>query len=145
MPSLDALACHRALLAADHGVLATVGADGVPHAVPVCFAVLDDLVVIPVDEVKAKSSARLRRVRNIDDTGRASLLLELWDPDDWSRLWWVRAELVSAGFDEPSMVAGEQALRQKHVQYRDATFATLIGLRIERLTGWRAQATTSVP
>lgn len=145
MPSLDADACRRALIAADHGVLATVGADGVPHAVPVCFAVVDDLVLVPVDDVKAKSSARLRRVRNIDETGRASLLLEHWDPDDWSRLWWVRAELVSAGLDEPAVAAGEHALRQKHHQYRDAAFAALIGLQIERLIGWRAQATTSSP
>ena len=31
--------------------------------------------------------------RNLEADPRATLLVEHWDRSDWSRLWWVRAEL----------------------------------------------------
>lgn len=70
--------------------LATVAADGRPHLVPVTFAVRDDVVVIAVDH-KPKRSAALRRLANIEATGLVSLLVDEYD-EDWSRLWWVRAD-----------------------------------------------------
>ena len=48
---------------------------------------------VPVDRVKPKSSSRLQRQRNLEADPRAALLVEHWDRGDWSRLWWVRAEL----------------------------------------------------
>ena len=48
---------------------------------------------VPIDRVKPKESLRLQRERNLEADPRATLLVEHWDPGDWSRLWWVRAEL----------------------------------------------------
>ena len=63
-------------------------------AVPVAYVVDDDgYVGVPVDLVKPKASLRLQRERNLEADPRATLLVEHWDPIDWSRLWWVRAEL----------------------------------------------------
>ena len=45
-------------------MLATVGADGIPHLVPVVFAVHDDVVYTAVD-AKRKSTKKLRRLANI--------------------------------------------------------------------------------
>ena len=85
----------RARLAAhDHGVLCTVHAERGVDAVPVVYAVDDDgFVGVPVDRVKPKASSRLQRERNLEADPRATLLVDHWDRDDWSRLWWVRAEL----------------------------------------------------
>ncbi|HSV64522.1 MAG TPA: TIGR03668 family PPOX class F420-dependent oxidoreductase [Mycobacteriales bacterium] len=73
--------------------LATVGAGGGPHLVPVTFAVRADVVVIAVD-AKPKRSPRLARLRNIEATGLVSLLVDEYD-EDWSRLWWARADGVA--------------------------------------------------
>ena len=63
-------------------------------AVPVAYAVDDDgYVGVPIDRVKPKASLRLQRERNLEADPRATLLVEHWDRSDWSRLWWVRAEL----------------------------------------------------
>ncbi len=70
--------------------LATVSADGVPHLVPVTFAVLGERIVFVVDD-KPKSTTRLRRLDNIAARPSVCLLVDVYD-DDWSRLWWARAD-----------------------------------------------------
>ena len=98
-PSLDEASPHgggaRPRLAAhDHGILCTVHAERGVDAVPVVYVVDDDgYVGVPVDRVKPKASSRLQRERNLETDPRATLLVEHWDRDDWSQLWWVRAEL----------------------------------------------------
>lgn len=140
MPSLGAAECRERLALADHGVLATVGAGGHPHAVPVCFALVDDHVVVPVDDVKPKSTPRLQRARNLARTRQAALLVEHWDAHDWSRLWWVRADLVAdagaAAAPPERFEAAGAALRERYPQYHHATFAALSVLRIGELVGW---------
>src|SRR4029453_10552195 len=90
------LAEHEArarLTAHDHGILCTVHPERGVDAVPVVYAVDHDCVGVPVDRVKPKASSRLQRERNLEADPRATLLVEHWDRDDWSQLWWVRAEL----------------------------------------------------
>jgi PPOX class probable F420-dependent enzyme len=129
----------RARLAAhDHGILCTVHAERGVDAVPVAYAVDDDgYVGVPVDRVKPKTSSRLQRERNLDADPRATLLAEHWDPGDWSRLWWVRAELrwqddVDAGRSE----ALGARLAERYPQYRDQPFDRVLVLQIVGLTGW---------
>ena len=94
----------RARLAAhDHGILCTVHAERGVDAVPVAYVVDDDgYVGVPVDLVKPKASSRLQRERNLAADPRATLLVEQWHRDDWSQLWWVRAELRAQGDDAPA-------------------------------------------
>ncbi|WP_372665059.1 TIGR03668 family PPOX class F420-dependent oxidoreductase [Amycolatopsis kentuckyensis] len=70
--------------------LATVSAAGAPHLVPVTFAVRGDQVVFAVDH-KPKSSVALRRLRNIAENPAVCFLADGYD-EDWSRLWWARAD-----------------------------------------------------
>jgi PPOX class probable F420-dependent enzyme len=70
------------------GRLATVGADGRPHVVPVCFALDGETLYTAVDE-KPKSTRALRRLANIEANPLVELVIDHWD-EDWSRLWWVR-------------------------------------------------------
>lgn len=84
---------HR-LAVHDHGILCTLHAERGVDAVPVAYVVDDDgYVGVPVDRVKPKASSRLQRERNLESDPRATLLVEHRDPDDWARLWWVRAQL----------------------------------------------------
>jgi PPOX class probable F420-dependent enzyme len=73
--------------------LATVSADGVPHLVPVTFAVRDDVVVFAVDH-KPKSSVALRRLRNIAENPAVCFLADGY-AEDWAQLWWARADGVA--------------------------------------------------
>jgi PPOX class probable F420-dependent enzyme len=132
----------RARLAAhDHAVLCTVHAARGVDAVPVVFAVDEDgFVGVPVDRVKPKASARLQRERNLEADPRATLLVEHWDRDDWSRLWWVRAELRWVAEPPPGRVEDFAArLAARYAQYRDQPFTRVLMLRILGVTGWAAR------
>lgn len=131
----------RARLAAhDHGVLCTVHAERGVDAVPVVYVADEDgYVGVPVDRVKPKSSSRLQRERNLEADPRAALLVEHWDRGDWSRLWWVRAQLQWQGDDEPTRAADlADRLAQAYPQYRDQPFDRVLVLRVVEVTGWAA-------
>lgn len=133
----------RARLAAhDHGILCTVHAERGVDAVPVAYVVDDDgYVGVPVDRVKPKASLRLQREQNLEADPRATLLIEHWDRDDWSRLFWVRAELRWQGDAGAARTAALAAgLAERYPQYRDQPFARVLVLRIVGVAGWSAGA-----
>ena len=133
----------RARLAAhDHGVLCTVHPERGVDAVPVVYAVDDDgYVGVPIDRVKPKAAGRLQRERNLEADPRATLLVEHWDPDDWSRLWWVRAELRSQTDADTAREAALAArLADRYPQYRGQPFDRVLVLRIVGVTGWAGSA-----
>ena len=130
----------RARLAArDHGVLCTVHAERGVDAVPVVYVVDDDgYVCVPVDRVKPKAAQRLQRERNLERDPRAALLVDHWDRDDWTQLWWVRAELRWHGVATDQATALAARLAERYRQYRDEPFDRLLQLRIVAVTGWAA-------
>ncbi len=130
----------RARLAAhDHGVLCTVHAERGVDAVPVVYVVDDDgYVGVPVDRVKPKASSRLQRERNLEADPRGTLLVEHWDRDDWSQLWWVRAALRFQRDDRAAALAA--VLAERYPQYRDQPFDRVLVLQIVGITGWSARA-----
>lgn len=127
--------------AADHAILCTSHPERGIDAVPVCFAVNGDDVGIPVDLVKPKASSRLQRERNLEVDPRATLLVEQWDPDDWSQLWWVRAELrwFRDATDRASHLA--DLLAERYVQYETRPFSEVLVLEIVGVFGWAASPT----
>lgn len=132
----------RARLAAGgHGVLSTVHPQRGVDAVPVLYAISGDTVGIPIDTVKPKSSNSLQRERNLRADPRATLLVEHWDRDDWSRLWWVRAELRwRTDTDAEVAEALIESLADAYAQYRDRPFARMLTLQLVGVTGWAAQS-----
>ena len=130
----------RARLAAhDHGVFCTVHPDRGVDAVPAVYAVDDDgYLGIPVDRVKPKASTHLQRERNMSADPRATLLVEHWDRDDWSRLWWVRAELLAEPDGSPRAADLSLWLAERYPQYAGEPFERVLVLRIVRVTGWTA-------
>lgn len=127
------------LVAHDHGILCTVHATRGVDAVPCAFAVDDGFVGVPVDRVKPKSTSRLQRERNLEGDPRATLLVEQWDREDWSRLWWVRASLRWEGDPSLERQAGlAELLAARYPQYRDQPFDRVYVLRVVGVRGWAA-------
>ena len=120
------------------GHLATADASGVPHVVPVCFALVADAVVIVVDE-KPKLTTRLKRLRNIEENPSTALVVDVYDAD-WTRLRWVMvrgpATIEKAGAESEASL---EALREKYPQYRSMDLAgrPLIRIQPERVNAWR--------
>lgn len=106
---------------------------------PVCFATDRNEVVVPVDLIKPKSSAVLRRTRNLDADPRAVLLCDHWDPVDWSQLWWIRASMTRIVPDAGRTSELGQLLADKYSQYEQQPFADLIVLTVNELTGWSGE------
>jgi PPOX class probable F420-dependent enzyme len=119
-------------------MLATSGADGAPHIVPVVFAVHDDVVYTAVD-AKRKSTRRLRRLANIEANPQVSMLVDHYE-DDWAQLWWVRADGVAAvHYSGDAMAAGYSLLRKKYLQYqRIALDGPVVTVEVQRWTSWQA-------
>src|SRR5688572_13825314 len=70
--------------------LATVDTEGRPHALPVCFALVDDRLYTPIDEKPKRGDPRaLRRVRNILAHPAVCLVVDDYD-EDWTRLAWLQ-------------------------------------------------------
>ena len=131
----------RSRLAAHvHGVLCTLHPERGPDPQPVVYAVSDDgHVGVPIDRIKPKASSRLQREHNLAADPRGALLVEHWDTEDWSRLWWVRAHLQYVA-DPPAALIGQLADRLAGTvpQYADQPFHRVLVCRIVKLTGWAA-------
>ena len=127
---------RRLALAQRVARLATVSeADG-PHLVPVTFAVSGELVVIGVDE-KPKSTFNLKRLRNIRSDPRVALCWDRYD-EDWSLLWWVRADGVAAVAEDGwSWERAWETLTDKYEQYRHVPHTgPIIVVEVTRWSGW---------
>ena len=122
-----------------HGVLCTLHPQRGPDPQPVVYAVSDQYVGVPIDRVKPKASARLQREDNLAADPRGSLLVEHWETEDWSRLWWVRADLEHVA-DPSSSVTDDLADRLADTvpQYAEKPFHRVLVCRIVKLTGWAA-------
>lgn len=117
--------------------LATASRAAEPHLVPITFATVADLIVTAIDH-KPKSTHNLRRLANITENPQVAVLADQYE-DDWSRLWWARAEGVAdiaEAAHHPDLVA---ALTAKYDQYRQRPpEAALIVIHVDRWSGWRA-------
>ena len=118
--------------------LATADAKGVPHLVPVCYAVMDDSLYITIDEKPKRTDMPLKRLRNILENPEVAVTVDRWD-EDWRRLAWVmlrgRAEILADGAEHDRAQA---RLRARYPQYLTMDIASLpvIALRVARATSW---------
>ncbi len=99
--------------------LATTGADGRPHVVPICFAMDAESLYSPIDEKpKRVGPTGLKRIRNIQENPRVAVVVDDYS-EDWSRLAYLlirgSAEIVSRG---PVHDRALRLLRERYHQYR---------------------------
>jgi PPOX class probable F420-dependent enzyme len=120
--------------------LATVGASGRPHLVPIVFALDGDVVYSAVD-AKPKRTTALRRLENVRRDPRVALLADHYDDADWDALWWVRADGGARVLDaqEPEARRALELLAGRYAQYRAAPpRGPVLAVAVERWSGWRA-------
>lgn len=124
------------------GRLGTSDAAGRPYVVPVCFALVDGRLYVPVDaKPKRGDPRRLTRLRNLRARPEAVLLLDEYD-EDWEKLRWlsIRATAVilevgaddsTAGHDERAVALA--ALERRYPQYA-AMGLSVLGLPVIALS-----------
>ena len=119
--------------------LATADARGVPHVVPVCFAVADGTLYVTIDEKpKRRTGAPLKRLRNIAENPAVAIVADHYD-EDWTRLGWVmlqgRADILSDGAEH---ARAQALLRARYPQLGAMNIEALpvIAVRVERAVSW---------
>jgi PPOX class probable F420-dependent enzyme len=117
--------------------LATVTPDGAPHLVPVVFALVDDVIYSAVD-AKPKRHRRLQRLANIEHEPRVSVLVDHY-ADDWSLLWWVRADGSARVLPSAGEAGAATALRAKYPQYAYVALdGPFLEIEVRRWSAWSA-------
>ena len=118
---LDRDEALRRAIAADHAILATLNRTGAADLVPVCFAIVGDVVAIPIDSVKPKGSTALGRVRNLERDPRATLLRRALGRRRLvaAVVGSARASQATAEPAETLAALLERALRERYPQYAD--------------------------
>jgi PPOX class probable F420-dependent enzyme len=113
--------------------LATADADGVPHIVPLVFALDGDTIYSAVD-AKPKRTTDLKRLRNVAANPRVALLADHY-ADDWDAIWWARADGTGRVLDGSREAVA--LLRERYAQYRDAPpEGPVLAVDVERWSGW---------
>lgn len=119
--------------------LATVGPDGAPHLVPATFAVRGGEIVTAVDH-KPKRRQDLRRLRNMVREPRVCVLADEY-AEDWSRLWWVRADGLARVLPDAQREGALAELAAKYPQYTARRpDGPVVAITVTRWTGWSSAA-----
>jgi PPOX class probable F420-dependent enzyme len=122
------------------GRMSTVDANGEAFAVPICYAFDGEHFFTPIDEKPKRHDRSLKRVRNIQETGRATLLIDHYDDEDWSQLAWImirgKAEVIGPGDKLHSRAV--ELLQNRYSQYREMNLgrAAIIVIEPDRVTAW---------
>jgi PPOX class probable F420-dependent enzyme len=118
------------------GRLATADAGGIPHVVPVVFAVVGRTLYWAVDQ-KPKRSRRLKRLDNIRANPNVEVVVDRYE-EDWARLWWVRASGTARVVDDPDERGRAlAALVAKYEPYRQALpEGPVVAIDVTRVTSW---------
>ena len=112
--------------------LATITPSGHPHVIPVTFAIQNSTLYIAVDH-KPKTTHNLQRIRNIKQNPAVSVLADHY-ADDWTTLWWTRADGTATITDDETPI---DLLVAKYPQYQETRpHGPVIEIRITHWTGW---------
>jgi PPOX class probable F420-dependent enzyme len=124
--------------------LATADPDGRPHLVPMVFALAGEKgpggTVYSAVDAKPKRSTSLRRLANIRANPQVAVLVDHY-ADDWSTLWWVRADGTGRVLDaeEPERRDAIARLTGRYPQYREQPpRGPVVAIDVQRWTSWSA-------
>jgi PPOX class probable F420-dependent enzyme len=124
--------------------LATVDATGRPHLVPLVFAVSSaagrDTLYSAVDG-KPKRTTALRRLSNVRGNPRVCLLVDHYD-EDWTQLWWVRADGAGRVLDAAAAESARARtlLAERYEAYRSQPpDGAVLAVEVATWRGWAAR------
>jgi PPOX class probable F420-dependent enzyme len=140
---VDQAQARSRFLAAPVARLATADADRRPHVVPITFALLGEATLVSAVDHKPKRTTALRRLANIATNPRVCVLADHYS-DDWSTLWWARADgtarVLDAGEEPELRAAAMSALQRRYPVYRERRpDGALVVILVERWSGWSAK------
>lgn len=118
--------------------LATIDVDGRPHVVPIVFALAGDTIVSAVD-AKPKRTRALRRLANVEANPHVAVLADHYS-DDWSALWWVRADgMGRVMWEGDAVTTALDLLVARYEQYREQPpTGPVVAIVVDRWSGWSA-------
>ena len=121
--------------------LATADKHGRPHVIPICFVFDGKCFYSPIDEKpKRVSPLQLKRLKNIRENPRVSLVIDRYD-EDWRGLAYVlihgSAKILTLGKRHARAV---RLLRKKYRQYRSMTIdqRPMIAIKPKQFSTWGA-------
>ena len=134
---MDAGEARERFIRAQVARLATASADARPHLIPIVFAVARDVLYTAVD-AKPKRSTSLRRLANIAANPAVAVLVDHYE-DDWTRLWWARADGTARIAEAEEAATALRLLTARYSTY-DALPppGPVIAVDVERWSGWSA-------
>jgi PPOX class probable F420-dependent enzyme len=121
--------------------LATMTAARTPHLVPIVFALAVDGAVAggtiySAVDAKPKSTLALQRLANIAANPSVCLLADHYD-EDWTQLWWARADGVARLAQGAEAAAAVELLSARYPQYiAEPPPGPVIAVDITSWTGW---------
>jgi PPOX class probable F420-dependent enzyme len=135
---MDVGRCWEFLGAARVAHFATVAPDGRPSLVPICFAAVGGVIYHAVDH-KPKTTRALARLEHVRAEPRAALLADRY-AEDWSALWWVRADGTARVLEDGAEAETALGLlARRYAQYRERRpEGPVVALDVERISGWSA-------
>ena len=113
---------------------------GLPEAMPIVFTRVGGGLFSPIDG-KPKSSAKLARIKLIENQPKGTLLLDYYT-DKWEHLWWLKMDIEATviSTEHNSWDQAVLGLRTKYPQYRSVSLfkdePTMISLRWTRVRWW---------
>jgi PPOX class probable F420-dependent enzyme len=127
--------------------MATVDDRGSPSIIPICFVLIDNAILTPIDEKEQDvQPAELTRVTNIRQHPRVALLIDQYT-EEWTNLGWVQisGEASVRGPDHGEHDCRVAALREKYAQYSEHGLddRPLIAIRPDRVRSWGSLETES--
>lgn len=109
-----------------------------PHLVPVTFVLEGRTVWWAVDS-KPKRTSALQRLVNIRNDARVSLLADHYE-DDWTALWWVRADGVATICSGADADNGARLLADRYIPYQASRpQGPVVKVEVRRWQWWSAR------
>jgi PPOX class probable F420-dependent enzyme len=137
---MDTAGARERFAAARVARLATIAPGGAPHLVPIVFALAADTIYSAVD-AKPKRTAALARLRHVAAEPAVCVLADHYE-EDWSALWWVRADgsgrVLDAPADEREATDALALLADRYPQ--QTVTGAVLAVDVTRWSGWSAAA-----
>lgn len=116
--------------------LATVGADGAPHLVPLCYAFTRDASFITITNGEERTHRSLKRVCNVEENPQVAVVVD-HHREEWERLAYVlvhrQAEVLRGGGQEHQEDA--PLLMDRYAQIAEWPLIewSVLAIRVERV------------